>query len=51
MTLKLFSCIKVNILKYDKCKINFKEEIIPILNRRVVMPLFIPVITLLILFY
>ena len=26
---------------------NFKEEIIPILNRRVVMPLFIPVITLL----
>ena len=46
-TLKLFSCIKVNILKYDKCKINFKEEIIPILNRRVVMPLFIPVITLL----
>ena len=46
-TLKLFSCIKVNIFKYDKCKINFKEEIIPILNRRVVMPLFIPVITLL----
>ena len=46
-TLKLFSCIKVNILKYDECKINFKEEIIPILNRRVVMPLFIPVITLL----
>ena len=46
-TLKLFSCIKLNVLKYDKCKINFKEEIIPILNRRVVMPLFIPVITLL----
>ena len=32
-TLKLFSCIKVNILKYDECKINFKEEIIKLFSR------------------
>ena len=46
-TLKLLSCLKINIFKIEECKMNFKEEIIPILNRRVVMPLFIPVITLL----
>ncbi len=46
-TLKLLDCLNKNFLKSNNCKTNFKQEIIPILNRRIVMPLFIPVITLL----
>tara|TARA_B100000963_G_scaffold360919_1_gene393874 strand:- start:5590 stop:6735 length:1146 start_codon:yes stop_codon:yes gene_type:complete len=47
-TIKLLSCLNKNFLDNNlKCKADFKEEILPVLNRRVVMPFFIPVITLL----
>jgi len=46
-TAKLLSCLKINFLsKNVECKTDFKEEILPVLNRRVVMPFFIPIIAI-----
>ena len=45
-TLRLFSCIYNKFSKDPICKGGFNEEILPTLNRRMVLPLFIPVITL-----
>ena len=45
-TLKLFSCF---LNKFDKekfCNENFKKEIIPVLNRRIIIPFYIPIISL-----
>ncbi len=44
-TLKLFNCIKDNFGE-KICKEKFKKEIYPVLNRRIILPLFIPVVTL-----
>ena len=45
-TLRLLSCIYNKYSKDPICKGGFNEEILPTLNRRMVLPLFIPVITL-----
>jgi len=45
-TLRLISCIYNKFAKDPICKSGFNEEIFPTLNRRIVLPLFIPVITL-----
>ena len=45
-TLRLFSCIYNKFSKDPICKGGFNEEILPTLNRRMVLPLFIPVIAL-----
>ena len=45
-TLKLIGCINDNFYNDKKCKGNFKNEIIPTLNRRIIFPLFIPVMAL-----
>ena len=45
-TLRLFSCIYNKFSKDPICKGGFNEEILPTLNRRIILPLFIPVITL-----
>ena len=45
-TIKLIQCLNNNYLNDVNCKGNFKAEVIPTLNRRIIMPLFIPVITL-----
>ena len=47
-TLKLLTCFKKNnnqILEF--CNDNFKKEIYPVLNRRIILPLYIPIISLL----
>tara|TARA_Y100001958_G_C21243157_1_gene571807 strand:- start:3300 stop:4424 length:1125 start_codon:yes stop_codon:yes gene_type:complete len=44
-TLKLLNCIKKD-FNEKICKEKFRKEIFPILNRRIVLPLFIPVISL-----
>ena len=46
-TLKLFGCFFEKSFDYDICKSDTLKEIIPVLNRRVVLPLYIPVIALL----
>ena len=45
-TLKLIGCAKNNYFNDRNCKGNFKQEIYPTLNRRIILPLFIPLITL-----
>ena len=45
-TVKLVGCLNNNYFNDINCRGNFKEEILPTLNRRIIMPLFIPVITL-----
>ena len=46
-TLKLLACFKKNLPKNLKlCNDNFKKEIFPVLNRRLVLPFYIPVISL-----
>ncbi len=44
-TLKLMSCVRKD-FNEKICKEQFRKEILPILNRRIILPLFIPVITL-----
>ena len=46
-TLKLIQCIKNNFSEGLNCKENSKKDILPSINRRIVLPFFIPVITLL----
>ena len=46
-TLKLFECLKTSTDEYTiTCKKNTKKEIITNLNRRIVLPLYIPIIAL-----
>ena len=45
-TLKLLNCFIVNNSQQKICDDNTKKEIIPTLNRRIVLPLYIPVIAL-----
>ncbi len=45
-TLRLITCVYNKFSKDPICKGGFNEEILPTLNRRMVLPLFIPVITL-----
>jgi lipopolysaccharide export LptBFGC system permease protein LptF len=46
-TISLIDCYKENKIKNSYCKKNYKEEILPVLNRRIILPFFIPVIALL----
>jgi lipopolysaccharide export system permease protein len=46
-TLKLLSCFKEKNFKKNICKEDLKREIVPTLNRRIVLPFYIPVISLL----
>ena len=45
-TIKLINCLDISFLKNAKCNNNFNKEIITNLNRRVFLPLYIPVISL-----
>jgi lipopolysaccharide export system permease protein len=45
-TFQLVSCIFKKIFPKTECKNNFRKEIIPTLNRRIILPFYIPVITL-----
>ncbi len=45
-TLKLIGCLNNNYYKDKNCAGNFKSEILPTLNRRIIFPLFIPVVAL-----
>ena len=45
-TIKLLSCINKEILKDNICNSNFNVEILPTLTRRIILPLFIPVLAL-----
>ena len=46
-TLKLLSCFLNKIEKYKNyCNENFKKEIISTLNRRITLPFYVPIITL-----
>ena len=45
-TLKLFGCMKNQYFNNVKCKEDIKKDIVPLLNRRIVFPLFIPVVAL-----
>ena len=45
-TIKLLLCIKKNIIENDSCNENLIKEMIPALNRRIILLFFIPVISL-----
>ena len=45
-TFQLLSCLNIKFLNNLNCKNNFKDEILPTLNRRILLPLYIPVISL-----
>ena len=45
-TFKLIGCANNNYFNDKNCKGNFKQEIFPTLNRRIVLPFFIPLIAL-----
>ena len=45
-TLSLINCLKETLFTNYKCTTNFKEEILPVLNRRLILPMFIPVLAL-----
>ena len=45
-TVKLLSCIFENDRNSNFCNKDFKKEILPVLNRRMIMPFYIPVISL-----
>ena len=45
-TISLLNCFNPKLInKYD-CKKNYKEELLPVLNRRIVLPFFIPLIAI-----
>ena len=46
-TIKLLNCFTSSKIKNKICKEDVKKEIVPTLNRRIVLPLYIPVISLL----
>ena len=45
-TTKLISCLNIDFFKNSKCNNNFDKEIISNLNRRIFLPFYIPVISL-----
>ena len=45
-TMKLINCIVKNDNRSEICKDDVKKEILPTLNRRIVLPLYIPVLSL-----
>ena len=45
-TIKLISCLDIGLFKNIKCNNNFNKEIITNLNRRIFLPFYIPVISL-----
>ena len=45
-TINLISCLDIGLIKNSKCKNNFNKEIITNLNRRIFLPFYIPVISL-----
>ena len=45
-TIKLIGCAKNNYYNDKNCKGNFKKEIFPTLNRRIILPLFLPLVAL-----
>ena len=45
-TLKLIGCANNDFLNDINCKGNFKQEVFPTLNRRIILPFFIPLIAL-----
>ncbi len=45
-TFQLLSCLNTKFLNNLNCKNNFEDEILPNLNRRIFLPLYIPVISL-----
>ena len=45
-TLKLLNCFSNNLEKNSFCKQGLKKEVIPILNRRIILPFYIPIISL-----
>ena len=45
-TLKLIGCANDNYYNDKNCKGNFRQEIFPTLNRRIILPLFLPAIAL-----
>ena len=45
-TIKLLSCINKEVPKDNICNSNFNVEILPTLTRRIILPLFIPVLAL-----
>jgi lipopolysaccharide export system permease protein len=45
-TLKLLNCFSSNLEKNSFCKQDSKKEVIPTLNRRIILPFYIPIISL-----
>ena len=45
-TLKLLNCFSNNLEKNSFCEQGLKKEVIPILNRRIILPFYIPIISL-----
>mgnify|MGYP000942978679 FL=1 len=45
-TLKLLNCFSNNLKKNSFCKQGSKKEVIPTLNRRIILPFYIPIISL-----
>ena len=45
-TIKLFSCLRPSISQNNFCNEGFKKEILPTLNRRIIVPFYIPVLSL-----
>ena len=45
-TLKLIRCSQINLFDNSNCSSNFTIEILPTINRRLVLPLFLPALAL-----
>ena len=45
-TYKLFGCILKNTLNGNICNENLRKEIVPILNRRIIYPFYLPLISM-----
>ncbi len=45
-TLKLIGCLSNNPINEEYCNKNFQKEVLPTLNRRIIIPLYIPVLSL-----
>jgi lipopolysaccharide export system permease protein len=46
-SIQLINCLKIKYLSFATCKNDFNKEIITTLNRRIILPFYIPVISLL----
>lgn len=45
-TIKLMNCLSSDSINYEFCNEGFKKEILPTLNRRLIIPFYIPVLSL-----